>query len=160
MEETFWDKMLDVDLKAPFLASKFALETMIKNRDGGRIIFISSTAAKTADPTYAAYAAAKAGILGFARCLATEVGPYGVTVNSICPGWIDTPLSRKPIKEWAQKKGVTFEQLWQETMANTNMLKTVLTPEDISECALYLASERGRHITAQAINVCGGLTYW
>lgn len=160
MDEAYWDRMIDIDLKAPFLVTKFALETLSKSRGGGRIIFISSTAAKTADATFSAYAAAKAGILGFARCLAAEVGQLGITVNAICPGWIDTPLSRGPIREWAEQKGVPFEQLWQETMADTNMMKSVLTPPDISECALYLASDRGRHITAQAINVCGGLTYW
>jgi 3-hydroxybutyrate dehydrogenase len=160
MDEAYWDRMIDIDLKAPFLVTKFALGTLSKNPGGGRIIFISSTAAKTADATFSAYAAAKAGILGFARCLAAEVGSLGITVNAICPGWIDTPLSRDPIREWAQQKGVPFEQLWQQTMADTNMLKSVLTPSDISECALFLASERGRHITAQAINVCGGLAYW
>jgi 3-hydroxybutyrate dehydrogenase len=160
MDEAYWDRMIDIDLKAPFLVTKFALETLSQNRGGGRIIFISSTAAKTADATFSAYAAAKAGILGFARCLAAEVGPLGITVNSICPGWIDTPLSRGPIREWAEQKGVPFEELWQQTMAGTNMMKSVLTPPDISECALYLASERGRHITGQSINVCGGLTYW
>lgn len=160
MDEAFWDRMIDIDLKSPYLVTKYALESMKNNTDGGRVLFISSTSAKTGDPAFSAYAAAKAGILAFARCLASEVGPNGITVNAICPGWIDTPLSRDPIKEWADEQNVPFEQLWQETMADTNMMKSILTPADIAEFAAYLCSERGRHITAQAINVCGGLCYW
>lgn len=160
MNEGFWDRMIDIDLKAPFLVTQKALEYIGRDGGGGRIIFISSTAAKSAEATFAAYSAAKAGVLAFARCLAVEVGSKGITVNGICPGWIDTPLSRDPIREWAAEKGVPFEQLWQETMADTNMLKKVLEPRDIAECALFLASERGRHITAQSINVCGGLIHY
>lgn len=160
MDEAFWDRMIDIDLKAPFIVTQKALAHMSRAGEGGRVIFISSTAAKAAEATFAAYSAAKAGILAFARCLAVEVGPRGITVNGICPGWIDTPLSRDPIHEWANEKGVPFDQLWQETMANTNMLKQVLEPRDIAECALFLASDRGRHVTAQSINVCGGLIHY
>lgn len=160
MDEVFWDRMLDIDLKAPFLVTQKALEYIGREGNGGRVIFISSTAAKAAEATFAAYSAAKAGILAFARCLAVEVGNRGITVNGICPGWIDTPLSREPIREWAAEKAIPFEQLWQETMADSNMLKKVLEPRDIAECALFLAGDRARHITAQSINVCGGLIYY
>ena len=160
MDEGFWDHMIDIDLKAPFLVTQKALKYIGRDGSGGRIIFISSTAAKAAEATFAAYSAAKAGILALARCLAVEVGSKGITVNGICPGWIDTPLSRDPIAEWATEKGVPFEQLWHEMMADTNMLKKVLEPSDIAECALFLASERARHITAQSINVCGGLIHY
>ncbi|PSJ53202.1 SDR family NAD(P)-dependent oxidoreductase [Pseudaminobacter soli (ex Li et al. 2025)] len=160
MDEVFWDRMIDIDLKAPFLVTQKALEYIGRDGGGGRVIFISSTAAKAAEATFAAYSAAKAGILAFARCLAVEVGSRGITVNSICPGWIDTPLSRDPIREWAEEKGVPFDRLWQEMMADTNLLKKVLEPDDIAECALFLSSERGRHITAQSVNVCGGLIHY
>ncbi|MCV9940674.1 SDR family oxidoreductase [Boseaceae bacterium BT-24-1] len=160
MDEVFWDRMIDIDLKAPFLVTQKALDYIGRDGNGGRVIFISSTSAKSAEATFAAYAAAKAGILAFSRCLAVEVGSKGITVNGICPGWIDTPLSRDPIRNWAAEQGVPFEQLWQETMAGTNLLKKVLEPSDIAECALFLASDRGRHITAQSINVCGGLIHY
>lgn len=160
MDEVFWDRMIDIDLKAPFLVTQKALDYIGRDGNGGRVIFISSTSAKSAEATFAAYSAAKAGILAFARCLAVEVGSKGITVNGICPGWIDTPLSRDPIRDWAAEKGLPFEQLWQETMAGTNLLKKLLEPSDIAECALFLASDRGRHITAQAINVCGGLIHY
>ena len=94
------------------------------------------------------------------RCVAMEEGALGITANAICPGWIDTPLTRGPIRDWAAEKQVSFETLWQGIMTDTNMMKSIMTPEDIAEFAAYLASERGRHITAQAFNLCAGVCYW
>lgn len=160
MDEAFWDRTITINQKAPFLVTKVALETMRANTNGGRILFISSTAAKTADAGFSVYATAKAGVLAFARCVADEVGPLGITVNAICPGWIDTALSREPIRAMADEQGVPFAKLWQETMADTNMMKAFLTPADISQTALFLVGPGARHITGQSLNVCAGLAYW
>lgn len=160
MDEAFWDRTIAINQKAPFLVTKVALETMRSNADGGRILFISSTAAKTADAGFSAYATAKAGLLAFARCIAAEVGSYGITANAICPGWIDTTLSRDPIRAMAEERNVPFDQLWRETMADTNMMKAFLEPGDVSQAALFLVGPGARHITAQSLNVCAGLAYW
>lgn len=160
MDVAFWDRTIAVNQKAPFLVTQVALETMRTNVDGGRVLFVSSTAAKTADAGFSAYATAKAGILAFARCIADEVGPHGITVNAICPGWIDTQMSRDPIRSMAEERGIPFAKLWQETMADTNMMKAFLTPADVSQTALFLVGPGARHITAQSLNVCAGLAYW
>ncbi|MET3582973.1 MULTISPECIES: SDR family NAD(P)-dependent oxidoreductase [Mesorhizobium] len=160
MDEALWDRTIAINQKAPFLVTKVAVETMRSNADGGRILFISSTAAKTADAGFSVYATAKAGLLAFARCIAPELGPHGITVNAICPGWIDTALSRDPVKAMAEELKVPFDQVWQMTMADTNMMKAFLKPADISQAALFLVGPGARHITAQSLNVCAGLAYW
>ena len=155
--EEDWDRVMQVNLKAPFLISKHLVPEMRKNRDGGRLIFNSSVAAKLPDPEGSAYNASKAGLLGFVRCLAAELGADGITVNAICPGWVDTPMAARLHKEMytiGSEDG--FDEFFDGSM-RANMLKARITPNDIAEFAVYLASDKGRFISAQAINVCAGL---
>ena len=160
MSEETWDWIIDIDLKAPFLISKYILPGMIEQGTGGRMIFISSTGGKEAEPLFSAYNTAKHGLIGFAKCLAAEVGEKGITVNTICPGWVDTKMAVDYHTRWSKQEGLSYEKYWEESMAKTNMLNVILQPEDIANFALYLASEKARYITAQAINVCGGICYW
>jgi len=160
MSEETWDRILNINLKAAFLVSKYTLPTMIEKSQGGRMIFISSTNGKKAIPLFSAYNTSKHGLIGFARTLAAEVGDQGITVNTICPGWVDTQMAVDYHKRRSEEIGVTFEAFWQESMADTNMLKVIIAPEDVADCAVFLASKKARCITAQAINLCGGLCYW
>ena len=155
--EEDWDRIMQVNLKAPFLISKYLVPEMRKNPEGGRLIFNSSVAAKLPDPEGSAYNASKAGLLGFVRCLAAELGTDGLTVNAICPGWVDTPMAARLHEEMytmGPKDG--FDDFFDNSM-RANMLGARITPNDIAEFAVFLASDKGRFITAQAINVCAGL---
>ena len=155
--EEDWDRIMQVNLKAPFLISKYLVPEMRKNPEGGRLIFNSSVAAKLPDPEGSAYNASKAGLLGFVRCLAAELGTDGITVNAICPGWVDTPMAARLHEEMytmGPKDG--FDDFFDNSM-RANMLGARITPNDIAEFAVFLASDKGRFITAQAINVCAGL---
>jgi len=160
MSEEMWNRTMNINLKAAFLVSKYTLPIMIEKSKGGRMIFISSTNGKKAIPLFSAYNASKHGLIGFARTLAAEVGNQGITVNTICPGWVDTKMAVDFHKRQSDETGVTFETYWQESMADTNMLKVIITPDDVADCAVFLASKKARCITAQAINLCGGLCYW
>ena len=155
--EEDWDKIMQVNLKAPFLISKYLVPEMKKNPKGGRLIFNSSVAAKLPDPMGSAYNASKAGLLGFVRCLAAELGADGITANAICPGWIDTPMAARLHEEmYPIDSESSFEEFFDDSM-RANMLKARITPDNIAEFAVYLASDKGRFISAQAINVCAGM---
>jgi NAD(P)-dependent dehydrogenase (short-subunit alcohol dehydrogenase family) len=155
--EEDWDKIMQVNLKAPFLISKYLVPEMKKNPKGGRLIFNSSVAAKLPDPMGSAYNASKAGLLGFVRCLAAELGADGITANAICPGWIDTPMAARLHEEmYPIDSENSFDEFYDDSM-RANMLNARITPDNIAEFAVYLASDKGRFITAQAINVCAGI---
>lgn len=155
--EEDWDKIMQVNLKTPFLITKYLVPEMRKNTNGGRLIFNSSVAAKLPDPHGSAYNASKAGLLGFIRCLAAELGEDGITVNAICPGWIDTPMASSLHEEmYSPRPGKSFEDFYDGSI-RSNMLNARITPENIAEFAVYLASDKGRFMTAQAINVCAGI---
>jgi 3-hydroxybutyrate dehydrogenase len=160
MSEETWDSILAVNLKAPFLVTKCCLPPMLEQGRGGRVIFISSTNGKDANPGFSAYNASKHGLIGFARCLAAEVGDKGITVNTICPGWVDTKMAVDYHRRKSEEQGLEFPTLWRQSMAGTNMLKLLIQPEDIAECAVFLAGPKAHYITAQAINTCGGLCFW
>jgi NAD(P)-dependent dehydrogenase (short-subunit alcohol dehydrogenase family) len=132
----------------------------MSGRTGGRMIFISSTNGKDASPLFPAYNASKHGLIGFARCFAAEIGEQGITVNTICPGWVDNKMAVEFHKRGSNEKGVAYDAFWQESMAATNMLKVIINPGDVADCAVFLASEKARHITAQDITLCGGLCLW
>ncbi|HLB07316.1 MAG TPA: SDR family oxidoreductase [Alphaproteobacteria bacterium] len=155
--EEVWDETLDVNLTACYLVSKATIPAMIEQKKGGRMIYISSVSGKEAEATSSAYNASKAGITLFGRCLAREVGPHGITVNSICPGWIDTKMAAELHRQMAAEQKRPYEDVFNESM-RTNMLRAIQGPQDIADMAVFLAGERGKHITGQAINVCAGIS--
>jgi NAD(P)-dependent dehydrogenase (short-subunit alcohol dehydrogenase family) len=160
MSEAFWDAMMDVDLKAPFLVTKYTLPALHDAAPGSSLLFMASSSSRTADAKFACYNAAKHGLLGFARSLAAEAGARGVRVNALCPGWIETKMASEFYETWPGEKPADFATFRETEMAGTNMLKRVGQAEDIAAMAAYLASEKGRFITGQAIGICGGLAYW
>jgi len=159
MDERFWDWILDTNLKAPFLVTKYTLPTMIKQAKGGSILFTSSTNGKTADANWSAYNASKHGLIGLMRCLAAEVGKHDIRVNAVCPGWVATKMADDLHRKMAEEANRPFEEVYDESM-RFNMLRALIPAEDEADMYVYLASERGRAISGQAINVCGGLCYW
>jgi NAD(P)-dependent dehydrogenase (short-subunit alcohol dehydrogenase family) len=146
MTEEEWDRVIDVDLKGYFLCSQAAGREMVKKKSG-KIIHISSCSAKKPSPEEAAYSAAKAGILGFNRVLAAELGAHGINCNSILPGATDTEMIRSTFltspeveKEWIDKTA----------------LKKLGKPEDVAKAALFLASDLSSHITGEVLIVSAG----
>lgn len=148
-----WRRTLGVNLDGTFYCSKAVIETM-KSRGGGRIINISSPAGKTMTiNACAGYTAAKAGVLGFTRHLAFEVGPYHITVNAICPGMvIGGRGEHTPSPEQIQN------------MKDKALLKDIVRPEDTANTVLFLASEKAWMITGTTLDayavVPGGTDYW
>ncbi len=145
MSEEQWDRMIAVHLKGAFNCTRALLPDMLA-AGWGRIVNISSVAGLRGAPQLVHYSAAKAGLLGFTKALAGEVGPAGITVNAIAPGLIDTPLLRR--SGWP-------EQLTQVVLAQ-NPIKRIGTPEDIAAACGYLASEEASFVTGQVLSPNGG----
>ena len=153
-DEAFWELHLNTNLGGTFRCTQAALPEMIE-RAWGRIINIASIAGKTGAPYISAYAASKHGVLGLTRSLALEVASNGITVNAICPGYVDTDMTSQGIENIVSKTGKSARQALQmlERMSPQNRL---VTPEEVAAVAVLLASEDGRGINGQAINVDGG----
>lgn len=144
MSEEDWETVLNTNLRSVYRLSKACLRGMMKARTG-RIINISSVIGSTGNAGQANYAAAKAGMMGFARSLAREVGSRGITVNVVAPGFIDTDMTRD-LKE-AQR----------EAMLNDIPLKRLGEVDDIAAAVNFLASPSASYITGQTIHVNGGM---
>jgi len=152
-EDTKWFDIVDTNLNGLYLVTKAALRQMV---DGaGRIINISSVLGKFGVPGYAAYCATKHGMIGFSRALALEVVHRGITVNTICPGWVDTEMATLGIKESAALQGITPEEFKTRAIAAVP-IKRFLQAEEVAALVAYIASEAAAGITGQAINICGG----
>jgi NAD(P)-dependent dehydrogenase (short-subunit alcohol dehydrogenase family) len=150
-----WKAILATNLTAPFLVSRAVYPALVQSGAEASVIFISSIASAEHAAGWGAYAASKNGLDAFMHCLADELGAYGVRVNTIAPGWIETKMAQQLHKGMASAAGAPFEALYNENMRG-NMLNALLTPDSIADMAVFLASERGRFITAQTLAVCGG----
>ncbi|MGD8589737.1 MAG: 3-oxoacyl-ACP reductase FabG [Chromatiales bacterium] len=144
MKEEEWQSIIDTNLTSIFRLSKAVLRGMMKARKG-RIINISSVVGATGNPGQTNYAAAKAGIFGFTRSMAREVGSRGITVNAIAPGFIDTDMTRELSED--QRKGL-IENI---------PLQRLGQPEDIANAVVFLASDVGAYITGETLHVNGGM---
>jgi 3-oxoacyl-[acyl-carrier protein] reductase len=144
MKEEDWSAVLDTNLASVFRLSKAVLRGMMKARKG-RIVSITSVVGLTGNPGQANYAAAKAGILGFTKSLAREVGSRGITVNAIAPGFIDTDMTRALAEA-------------QRTALNAQIpLGRLGQPSDIAAAVAFLCSPDGAYITGETLHVNGGM---
>ena len=144
MKEEDWDAVMDTNLKSVFNVTKALQRTMLKQRSGS-IINISSIVGVQGNAGQSNYAASKAGIIGFTKSIAKELGSRNIRCNAITPGFIETEMTEaldvKVVEEWRQQIP----------------LKRGGTPEDVANAALYLASDLSAYVTGQTISVCGGM---
>jgi len=151
-DDDFWDLSLWVNLTVPYLLSKAVLPEMLAAKRG-RIITVASIAGRIGSLHGAAYAASKHGVLGLMRTLALESAAEGITVNSICPGPVQTRMNDLRIQYDAQRLGRDLDEFEQ----SQTPIGGRLIPDDIAPMAVYLAGDEARMVTGQAFNVCGGM---
>jgi NAD(P)-dependent dehydrogenase (short-subunit alcohol dehydrogenase family) len=154
MQDSVWEEVMRVNLSTAYNCCKVFLRAMV-DAQWGRIINIASTVARVAYPRIAAYATSKHAILGLTRSLAMETARSGVTVNAVCPGYVDTELTRDNARRLAEKRGQSLDEAL-ALLAASCPQRRLIEPQEVAYVTLMLASERARGITGQAIQVDGG----
>ena len=152
-----WARLVQIMLVAPFQLTKYVVPGM-KERAWGRIINLSSIHGLVASPFKSAYVSAKHGLVGLTRTAALELGEFGITVNAICPGYSNTPLTRGQVADQARTRGISESDVIEKVMLEPAAIKRLVEPDEIASLALYLASEGARSITGAAISIDAGWT--
>lgn len=155
--EERWDFMISLMLTAPFLLTKYAWPSMRQN-GWGRVINLNSIHGLVASEFKSAYVSAKHGLMGLTKTAALEGGPCGITVNSICPAYVRTPLVDNQIEAQAQNHGISKEEVISKIMLQKAAIKTMLEPETIAEAVKFLCSDAAANITGTAFTIDGGWT--
>jgi len=145
MSEEVWDRTLEINLKGTWTVCREAIPQM-KTQHFGRIVIVSSTAGQRGEAHYSNYAASKGGQISFTKALSTELGPFGITVNAVAPGWVDTELSGEPLGDPDNRRAIE----------NGIPVGRVASADDIALPIVFLCSEWARHITGEVLNVNGG----
>jgi 3-hydroxybutyrate dehydrogenase len=153
-----WNQLISVMLTGTFLCTKACVPYM-KDKSWGRIINIASAHGKAPSPWKCAYVAAKHGIIGFTKVMACELAEWNITANSICPGYVLTPLVKKQIKDLAIQYDISEAEVPEQVLLKNQPLKKMVSTEDLSAMALYLASNSAQCITGQALSIDGGWTF-
>jgi 3-oxoacyl-[acyl-carrier protein] reductase len=142
MTNTHWRRTMEANLDSVFYTTREAAKRL---RDGGRIVLVSSTAGQRGEAFHADYAASKGAIISMVKGLCVELGPRGITVNCVAPGWIDTEMANP-----------AFGGGRKEAIARTIPIGRIPPPEDIAGPIVFLCSDLARHITGEILNVNGG----
>ncbi|MEZ2328259.1 SDR family NAD(P)-dependent oxidoreductase [Mesorhizobium sp. RCC_202] len=152
-----WQKTLDVNLTGAFLTVQPALAGMLE-RKTGRIIFVASTAGLKGYAYVAPYVAAKHGVVGLMRALAAETAKSGVTVNAVCPGFVETDMLEASIQRIVEKTGRSVTDA-RQSLSATNPQGRFIQPGEVADAVLWLCGDAARSITGQAISISGGETW-
>lgn len=147
-----WQRMLDLNLTAPFRCLRRAVPAMVE-RGHGRIVVLASVAAKVGEPYICAYTASKHGVLGLVRSAAAELARTGVTVNAVCPGYVDTPMTDATVEGIVAKTGRTPEQT-RAALEAKQPIGRLISPDEVAEAVMACVTNGA--ITGQGINVDGG----
>ena len=149
-----WERILETNLAVPYRLIRALAPFLV---EGGRILNISSVLGKFGVAGYSAYCASKHGIIGLTRAPALELAPRKITVNAICPGWVQTDMALSGMESLAHRLGIPVEKFKSEALSRVPM-ERMLQPEEVAPLALYLLSEASGMMTGQALNLCGGAT--
>lgn len=155
--EDKWDLMISLMLTAPFLLTKYVWPSM-KKQKWGRIINLNSIQGLIASKFKSAYVAAKHGLGGLTKAAALEGGEYGITVNSICPAYVRTPLVENQIDEQAKNHGILRDDVIKDIMLKNAVIKKLIEPSAIAEIAKFLCSDAASQITGSMLTIDGGWT--
>ncbi|MFF3752533.1 SDR family NAD(P)-dependent oxidoreductase [Streptomyces sp. NPDC002018] len=157
IDAELWHDVIDTNLNSVFRVTKEALNTGgLRAKSRGRIINIASTAGKQGVVLGAPYSASKHGVVGFTKALGNELAPTGITVNAVCPGYVETPMAQRVRQGYAAAYNATEDAILEKFQAKIP-LGRYSTPEEVAGLVGYLASDTAGSITSQALNVCGGL---
>jgi ketoreductase len=153
-ETAAWRRIVDTNVWGTFLVSRQAVSMLL---DGGRIINISSVLGRFGVPGYTAYCASKHAVIGFTRALALELAGRRMTVNAICPGWVDTDMAIQGMQSGASAMGVSFDEFRTRALEAVPIGRFV-DPVEVANLVRFLASPQAGAITGQTYNICGGQT--
>ncbi len=162
LDKEVWDHFLAINTTAVFLATKLVGQQMVKQGTGGRIINIASNAGKQASAMGAAYSASKFAVLGLTQASALDLAQYGITVNAVCPGPINTDRMSYWERDQAREQEVSQEEFRRqivESSAQRSPLGRIAEGEDIANMVAFLASDDASFVTGQAYNVNGGILF-
>lgn len=155
--DDLWFDVIDTNLHSVFRLTREVLNTGgMRTKPRGRIINIASTAGKQGVVLGAPYSASKHGVVGFTKALGNELAPTGITVNAVCPGYVETPMAERVRQGYATAFNTSEADILQKFQAKIP-LGRYSTPEEVAGLVAYLASDVAASITSQALNVCGGL---
>jgi 3-hydroxybutyrate dehydrogenase len=149
-----WRRILDTNVWGTFLVTRQAVPLL---GDAGRVINVSSVLGRFGVPGYTAYCASKHAVIGFTRALALELADRRITVNAICPGWVETDMAKQGMALGAAAMGTTAEEFKRQAMSRVPIGR-MIQPEEVADLVKFLASPMASAITGQTYNICGGQT--
>jgi len=149
-----WRETMRINLDGPFELARITVGGMCR-RGFGRLVFTSSTAGEKAERSGSAYTASKHGLIGLARAVAQDAGPFGVTSNAVLPGWVRTAMAERSAQTEAARRGISVEQVWTERAAIYPQ-KRVLDPIEVAQVIAFLCSEAAGAVNGEAITVALG----
>lgn len=150
--EAVFRRIIDINVLGTYFVTRDALPKIPR---GGRIVFTASIWSRTAAPEFSAYCASKHAVMGFMRSLAMELGPRGINVNAVAPGWVRTDASMLSLARMAERSGRSEQAILDEVMAGQS-LPGLMEPRDIAGLYLFLASDAASNITGQTVNIDRG----
>ena len=147
-----WRRVIETNLVGAFLVTRQAIPLLAR---GGRVVNMASIAGRIGVPGYTAYCASKHGVVGFTRALALELADRQITVNAVCPGWVDTEMAALGMRRGAQSAGITVEEFTRRALGRVPIGR-IIQPEEVASLVRFLASPQASAITGQSYNICGG----
>ncbi|MEM5769620.1 MAG: SDR family NAD(P)-dependent oxidoreductase [Bacillota bacterium] len=152
-----WDRIISINAKSIYMVSQRAAKIMIEKKIPGRIVSVSSQASKIGEYGNGVYCCSKAMVNMFTQVLALELAPFNITVNAVCPGYVDTEIMQRVFRERGPLEGMTAKE-YEEHLLSRVPLRRMVTPREIGEFMAFLASDNARYITGTAQTIAGGST--